>query len=79
MTCAARDGAILVSTYRLFQHFQERAGLEIVRDPEQFVHGKEAWQFRFVGLELLPGGPDGGVFVCRILAFDQAQGQAVDE
>ena len=36
-------------------------------------------QLGFVGLELVPGRPDGGVLVGRVLQFDHAQRQAVDE
>ncbi len=36
-------------------------------------------QLRLVGLELLPGGPDGRVLVRWVLELDDAQGQAVHE
>ena len=40
---------------------------------------KRAGKLRRVGLELLPGGPDGGVLVGGVLQLYDAQGQAVDE
>ena len=55
------------------------AGLDSVGDHEHLVHGKQGGQFRFVGLELLPGRPEGGVFIRRVLELDDAQRQAVDE
>ena len=55
------------------------ARFDSVRDQQGRVHGKQRRQFGLIGLELLPGGPDGRVFVCRILEFDHPERQAVDE
>ena len=44
-----------------------QARLGAVRDDEHLVHGEEGGQLGLVGLELVPGGPDGGVLVRRIL------------
>ena len=55
------------------------ARLDPVGDDERRVHGKERRQLGLVGLELLPGGPDGGLFRCRVLELDQPERQPVDE
>ena len=55
------------------------AGVESVRHHERGVEGEQRRDFRLVGLQLPPGGPDGGVFVGRVLQFDDRQRQAVDE
>ena len=55
------------------------AGLGPVRDHEHLVHGEQRRQVGFVGLELLPCGPDSGVVVGRVLQLDHAERQAVDE
>ena len=53
----------------------ERAntGLDPVRGHQRLVHGEQRGQLGFVGLELVPGRPDGGVLVRRVLEFDQAK------
>ena len=43
------------------------------------VHAEQCGQFGFVGLELVPGGPDGGVLVGRVFEFDDGEGQTVEE
>ena len=55
------------------------AGLDAVGDHEHVVHGEQAGQFRFVGLKLLPGRPEGSVLVRWILELDDAQRQAIEE
>ena len=55
------------------------AGLGAVRHHQQLIHGEQGRQFGLISLKLLPSGPDGGVFVGRVLEFDDAQGQAVEE
>ena len=55
------------------------SGLVPVGDHERLVHGEEGRQLGPVGLELLPGGPDRGVLVRRVLQLDDSQRQAVDE
>ena len=59
----------------------ERAdtGLDPVRGHQRLVHGEQRGQLGFVGLKLVPGRADGGVLVGRVLEFDQAKGQAIDE
>ena len=47
-------------------------GLGSVGDHQRLVHGEQEGQLRLVGLELLPGRPDGGVLVRRVLQFDDA-------
>ena len=54
-------------------------GLGPVGHDEQLVEGEEGRQLGLVGLELAPGGPDGGVLVGRVLDLDDREGQAVDE
>ena len=55
------------------------AGVEAVGDDERFVEGEERRDLLLVGLELVEGGPDGGVFVGRVLQLDDGERQAVDE
>ena len=55
------------------------AGVEPVRHHERGVEGEQRGDFGLVGLQLLPGGPDGRLFVGRILQLDDRQRQAVDE
>ena len=55
------------------------ARLDPVGDDERRVHGEERRQLGLVGLELLPGGPDGRVLVCRVLELDQPERKPVDE
>ena len=55
------------------------ARFDSVRDQQGRVHAEQRRQFGLIGLELLPGGPDGRVFVCRVLEFDDPERQAVDE
>ena len=52
---------------------------QTVGDHQDFVHCEQGGKFGLVGLELLPGSPDGGVRVGGVLQFDDAQGQAVEE
>ena len=54
-------------------------GLDAIGDHEDLVHGEQSGEFRLVGLELLPSGPDRRVFVRRVLEFNHAQRQTVDE
>ena len=58
---------------------RSNSGIYAVGDDQDGVHGEQGRQFRPVGLQLLPCGPDRGVLVARILHFDQAQRKAVDE
>ena len=51
------------------------AGLDSVRDHQCLVHGEQGWKFGLVGLELVPGRADGGVFVGRVLEFNEAEGR----
>ena len=53
--------------------------LHPVRDHQGRVHGEQRRQFGFVGLELLPRGPNGGVLIRRVLEFDHPKRQAIDE
>ena len=55
------------------------AGLGAVGDDERRVHAEEGGQFGFVGLDLVPCRPDGGVLVGRVLEFDNGEGQPVEE
>ena len=55
------------------------AGLQPVRDDQGLVVVEERGDLLLVGLQLLPGFPDRGVLVGRVLQFDHAQRQAVDE
>ena len=42
------------------------AGLDPVGDDQRLVHAEQCGQLGLVGLELVPGGPDGGVLVGRV-------------
>ncbi len=55
------------------------ARLHPVRDHHRLVERKEGRDLHLVGLQLLEGGPDGGVLVGGILEFDHGQRQAVDK
>ena len=55
------------------------AGIEPVRHHERDVEGEQRGDFGLVGLQLLPGGPDGGLFIDRVLQLDDRQRQPVDE
>ena len=55
------------------------SGFRPVRDHEHFIHGEQCGQFGLVRLKLVPGRPDCGVLVGRILQFDDAEGQTVEE
>ena len=55
------------------------AGLGAVGNDERLVHAEQCGQFGFVGLELVPCRPDGGVLVGRVFEFDDSEGQAVEE
>ena len=56
-----------------------RARLQAIGNDQQFVGGKQAGDFALVGLELIERAAQRGVFVGRVLEFDHAQRQAVDE
>ena len=55
------------------------AGMESVGDHQELVEGEQSGEFVLVGLELLPSVPDVGVLVGRVLQFDDAQRQPVQE
>ena len=55
------------------------AGMESVGYHQELVQGEQSGEFVLVGLELLPSVPDVGVLVGRVLQFDDAQGQPVQE
>jgi len=55
------------------------ARLEPVRDHEQRAEREQRRQLGLVGLELLEGGPDGGVLVRGVLQLDEDERQTVDE
>ena len=55
------------------------AGLDPVGDDERLVHAEQCGQLGLVGLELVPGGPDGSVLVGWVFEFDDGEEQAVDE
>ena len=55
------------------------SGFRAVGDDQQLVEGEERGDVRLVGLELLPGAFDCGAFVGRVLEFDDAEREAVDE
>ena len=55
------------------------AGVQAIGDDQQAVVGEQAGDGEFVGLQLLEGGTNGGVFVGGVFEFDDDQGQAVDE
>ena len=54
-------------------------GLGAVGDHQQLVEREEAGDLGLVGLELLPGGVDGGFGVGGVLELDDGEGEAVDE
>ena len=54
-------------------------GLDAIGDHENLVHGEQGGQFRLVGLELLPSGPDRRLLVRRVLELNHTQRQTVDE
>ena len=55
------------------------AGLDPVGDDQRLVHAEQCGQLGLVGLELVPGGPDGGVLVGRVFKLDDGEGQTVEE
>ena len=55
------------------------ARLQSVRHDERSVEGEQRGDLRLVGLQLLEGGPDRGVFVGRVLQLDNRQRQAINE
>ena len=55
------------------------ARLDPVGNDERRVHGEERRQLGLVGLELLPGAPDGRVLRRRVLELNQPERQPVDE
>ena len=55
-----------------------RASVPSVTKSISFIE-KRVGNSDLVGLELAPGGPDGGVLVGRVLDLDDREGQAVDE
>ena len=54
-------------------------GLQAVGHHHRGVHREQSRQVGLVGLELLPGGPDGGVGVGGVLELDHAERQPVHE
>ena len=54
-------------------------GVEAIGDHQHLVHREQGGEFSFVCLELIPGVPDVGVLVGRVLELDDAQGQPVQE
>ena len=54
-------------------------GVESVGDHLELVQGEQGGEFFLVVLELLPGVPDVGVLISRVLELDDAQGQSVQE
>ena len=54
-------------------------GMESVGDHQDLVHGEQGGKFGLVCLELIPGVPNVGVLVGRVLELDDAQGQPVQE
>ena len=54
-------------------------GLQAVGHHQHGVHRKQSGQVGLVGLELLPGGPDGGVGVGGVLELDHPERQPVHE
>ena len=56
-----------------------QTGLQAVGHDQGGVHREQSRQVGLVGLELLPGGPDGGVGVCRVLELDHSERQPVHE
>ncbi len=55
------------------------AGVQAVGDDKHRVGAEQRGDLGLVGLELLEGGFQRGVLVGRVLQFDHADGQAVDE
>ncbi len=55
------------------------AGVEAVGYHQELVQGEQAGEFVLVGLELLPGVPDIGALIGRVLELDDADGQSVQE
>ena len=55
------------------------AGLQAVGDDQHLVVGEQRGDLLLVGLKLVEGALDGGVLVGRVLEFDDAERQAVDE
>ena len=53
--------------------------METVGYHQELVQGEQGGEFALVGLELLPGVPYVGVLVGRVLEFDDAEGQPVQE
>lgn len=54
-------------------------GVEAIGDDQPLVVGEEAGDVVFVGLELVEGLVDVGVFVCGVFEFDDGDGQPVEE
>ena len=55
------------------------ARVDSVRSDERGVEGEQVRELGPVGLDLLPGRPDRGLLVRRVLELDQAERKAVDE
>jgi len=55
------------------------AGIQSIGNDEQFVVVKEGGDLLLVGLQLVEGGPEGGVLVGGVLELDDGDGQPVDE
>ena len=55
------------------------ARVEAVGDDQRLVEGEQRRDLLLVGLELIEGRPDGGLFVGGVLQFHDRQRQAVDE
>ena len=55
------------------------ARLDSVRSDERRVEGEQVREFGLVGLDLVPGRPDRGLLVRRVLELDQTKRKAVDE
>lgn len=56
-----------------------QAGLKTIGNNQKLVEGEEGRKFGSVGLKLVVGSPDGGLFVGRVFQLDNNQGQTVDE
>ena len=54
-------------------------GLGAVGDDQQLAEVEEAGDLGLVGLELLPGGVDGGLGVLRVLKLEEGEREAADE
>ena len=52
------------------------ARVNAVGDDQRLVEGEQGWNLPFVGLELVEGGPDGGVLVRGVLQLHDRQRQA---